>query len=648
MGHGVLFDLVWVLVAACAALFVGERLKISPVVGFLFTGLVIGPHGTGLVGDIHGVEPLAEAGEIALLFTVGIEFSLSTLMRLKTAVLVGGSLQMGISAFFIGLLLHLSGLPVLAAGFAGLTLATSSTTMVLRFLQEEGRLDAPVGKNSVGILIFQDLAVVPIILLIPVMAGKVGLGGSLLLLAKGLLVVAGVLFVARFGIPQLLFRVVKTRSRELFLLVLVGICVGIACLTAAAGLSLALGAFLAGVAVAESEYSHEALFRIQPLRDVFACFFFVAVGMLLDPNVLMASPVKVLLGVGILMAIKILVGAVAVRATGYAWSVGISVGIFLAQAGEFAFVLFSAARPEGILPAETESLLISVVVLSMAISPMLSKWAMGLETAEAVEPKATRGGFPDAMKDHLVVIGYGLCGQHLVKVARAYDIPVGVVEMNPDTVRTLEKKGLPVIWGDAAGRAALAHARMEDAAVCVVAVNDPVATRRITAAVRRVNPTLQLLVRTPYVSEMEELVGMGADEVIPEEFETSVEIVSRVLQRFRFPLDAISGMVDEIRGGGYAMLRELSIRKTGVTPPDIPETDMAVLRIGEADGVCDKAIGESGFRENHDLIILAVERDGTILPNPQADLVLSCGDRLHVFGTRRALGRFRARQCRAQ
>lgn len=636
MELSLLNDLAWVLAVACFASLICFRLKLPAVIGFFVTGILVGPHGLGLVEAVHEVEVLAEVGVVALLFAVGIEFSLDALWRIRKTVLLGGGLQMAGTVAGISVPALLAGIRPGTALFLGCLGAVSSTAIVMRILQETGRVDAPVGRNSLGILVFQDLAVVPVILMMPLFAGEaVSATDLLLLVLKAAGIVVATLAAARKLIPWLLFRIVRTRSRELFLLSIVALCASIAIVTAAAGLSLALGAFLAGLVVSESEYSHEAMGNIQPLRDVFACFFFVFVGMLLDPVVFVSHPFLVTGCTLGLIAVKLIAGAVAVRATGYPLSVAFPVGLFLAQGGEFAFVILGAAAPFSIVSETASSLIVAVAVVSMAAAPFLAGLGARLEEGMArKEGRPAEERFSDDAADHLVIVGFGLCGQHLAEAAKRAGISYGVIEMNPETVRRLRAQGEEVLFGDAGQEAVLHHARITSAAVLVVAVNDPVATRRVTVAARRMNPRLHLIVRTPYVAEVEELFALGADQVIPEEFETSVEIFSRVLNRYRVPRETIGAFVADIRQGGYAMFRGLGLDAVSCSPIScrIPETDIATVRLSLFSGLAGQSLAQSGIREQHHVSVLAIEREGEMRANPEPDMVLAPGDLLYLFG----------------
>jgi CPA2 family monovalent cation:H+ antiporter-2 len=645
MELGLLRDLTWVVLLACGVLLICYRLHLPSVVGFFVTGILVGPHGMGLVSASHEVEVLAEIGVVALLFAVGIECSLNTLWRIRRTVLMGGSLQMGGTALIVGAACMLLGLPLGQSFFFGLLAAVSSTVIVLRLLQERGRMDAPMGRNSLGILIFQDLAVVPVILLLPLLAGKdVSAGEQVLLVAKAVLIVAATLITARKFIPWLLYRVVRTRSRELFLLTIVALCAGITMLTAASGLSLALGAFLAGLVVSESEYSHEAMGNIQPLRDVFAFFFFVFVGMLLDPWIFLERPAAVLFATLGLMAIKVGAAAFAVRMTGYPLSVALPTGMMLAQVGEFGFVVLTAATPLGLVSESQASLVVAVAVLSMALSPFLALVADRMETLlPAAEAEEGAADTVAGLKDHLVIVGFGLCGRQIADAARQSGVAFCVIEVNPETVRRLREKGEQVIFGDAGQSAILEHAHIESASALVVAVNDPVAIRRATVTARRMHPGLHIVVRTSYVAEMAELYELGADEVIPEEFETSVEIVSRLLNHYHVPREDIAAFVAEIRKDGYAMFRgEIFEAACSRIACKVPDADIATIRLPQSSPLCGKNLVENAIRERYGVSVLAIDRDGEMLPNPSPLRVLAAGDRLHIFGRRGDIAVFTA------
>ncbi len=558
MHFPILGDIVVIFALSVVVLFVFHRLKIPPIIGFLFTGVLAGPHGFGAVTAVGAVEVLAEIGVILLMFTIGLELSIRDLLRMKKAVLGGGGLQVGLSIAATLGIFALMGLPTSVGLFAGFLVALSSTAIVLKQLQTSAQIEAPHGRASLGILIFQDIIIVPMMLFTPLIAGAAGgdIGSEILiLLAKSAGAVLLVLFAARYVIPRLLHSVAATRDKELFLLAVVAICFLVAWLTASIGLSLALGAFLAGMIIADSEYSHHAIGNVIPFRDLFTSFFFVSIGMLLDPAALAQRPVTVLLLTLAVLIGKTVLTAGAMRLLRFPMRTAILAGVGLSQIGEFSFILSRVGVENGLLGGDMYQLFLSVSVMTMAVTPVLMALAPRIADSLLRQKRTVEEERRDAA-DGMLVIGYGLNGKNLVRAAQAASIPVSVIELNPDTVRHEQAQGVPIQFGDATQDAVLLHAGVRAAAVVVVAISDPAATGRITERVRALAPGAYIITRTRFTSEVPRLARLGADEVIPEEFETAVEIFARALTRFDLPEEEITRWIGDIRADSYRMLRE--------------------------------------------------------------------------------------------
>jgi CPA2 family monovalent cation:H+ antiporter-2 len=557
MHFPILGDIVVIFALSVVVLFVFHRLKIPPIIGFLFTGVLAGPYGLGAVTAIEGVEVLAEIGVILLMFTIGLELSIRDLLRMKKAVLGGGGLQVGatiLATFLIALLLDM---PPAAGLFAGFLAALSSTAIVLKQLQVSAQIESPHGRASLGILIFQDIIIVPMMLLTPLLAGAAQgsiAGELLLLLGKSVAAVLLVLLASRYVMPRLLHQVAATRDSELFLLAVVAVCFLVAWVTSSIGLSLALGAFLAGVIISESEYSEHALGNVAPFRDLFTSFFFVSIGMLLDPDAVLQRPVTVLL-----LTVAVLAGK-SLLATGALWLLrfplraAILAGVGLSQIGEFSFILSRVGITHGLLSADNYQLFLSVSVLTMALTPLMMAIAPRLAAMAGAGARELEGEARSA-RDGLLIVGFGLNGRNLYTAVKAMSVPVSILEMNPDTVRAERAAGVPISFGDATQDAVLRHAGVTDARVVVIAISDPAATGRITERVRALNPSAHVIARTRFTSEVPKLFALGADEVIPEEFETAIEIFARTLQRLEIGEEHIREQVRRLREDGYAAFR---------------------------------------------------------------------------------------------
>ncbi|MBW1894943.1 MAG: cation:proton antiporter [Deltaproteobacteria bacterium] len=638
-------DILIILGPTIFVLFICHRLRVPTVVGFLLTGIIVGPYGIGLIGAIHEVEIFAEIGVVLLLFTIGIEFSLERLLQIRKSVLLGGSLQVFLTFWATFLISKQFGRAFGESVFIGFLVSLSSTAIVLKLLQERAEIDSPHGNTTLGILIFQDIIVVPMILITPLLTGATGhISESLLvLLAKGICIILFVIVSAKWIVPYILYQIARTRNHEIFLLSVVVMCFGVAWMTSWAGLSLALGAFLAGLIISESEYSHEALGNILPFRDVFTCFFFISIGMLLDVGFLFQRPVLIALSVLCVLVLKsIIAGSVAIT-LGFPLRTGILVGLALGQIGEFSFILSRAGVEHGLLAGNIYQVFLAVSILSMAATPFIMTLAPRLADVALRLPfpkKLISGLAPvnkmgvSERKDHLIVIGFGVTGRHLAQAARMMGITYVIVEMNPETVRAEKSKGEPIYYGDATQKAILQHASIQNARIVVVAINDPTATRRITEIVRRLSPKVHLIVRSRFLQEMMPLHELGADEVIPEEFETAVEIFTRVLAKYLIPKDEIEEFVAVVRSDGYKMLRNISREAASFSDLklQLPDVEISSLRIGVQSSIAGKSLSQIELRKRYGITVLAIRRDSKILSNPDGDAQLFANDILFVLG----------------
>ncbi|GAB6125932.1 cation:proton antiporter domain-containing protein [Humidesulfovibrio idahonensis] len=635
-----------------AVIYLCHKVRIPPIVGFLITGVLAGPYGLGLVSAVHEVEVMAEVGVVLLLFTIGLELSIGELVRLKKSVMLGGGGQVLFTIAAFGALAYGLGQSVSHSVFIGFLAALSSTAIVLKILQQRAEMDSVHGRISLSVLIFQDLAVVPMMLVIPFLAGGMGgEGGSGLSFlwptVKGIGMVGLVFFLARKVVPPLLHRIVQTRSRELFLISTLAMCLATAFLTSQVGLSLSLGAFLAGLIISESEYSLSALEGIMPFRDVFTSLFFISVGMLLDVNYLVNHLPPVIGATGAVLVLKALMAALAAFMLGFPVRPAVMVGLALCQVGEFSFVLAKVGLAHGLMDAEDYQLFLAASIMTMALtppliglSPRVAEWVRGLPFFSRMRKRPFEQEMDAAcsghacVADHLVIVGFGVGGKHLARAAKSFGIAYRVVEMNPDTVRTSAAAGEPIIYGDASQTAVLEYVGVPDARVLAVVVSDPVSVRGITDAARKMNPGLHIITRTRFLSEIEPLVELGASDVIPEEFETSVEIFTRVMMRYLVPRGDIERFTEEVRSEGYEMLRSTEVRGESFCTLNrqFPGMDVSALTVELGSILDGQTLLEADLRKTHGLTIVAVGREGEVMANPDGTLRLMAGDVAYVFG----------------
>ncbi|HVW29714.1 MAG TPA: cation:proton antiporter [Polyangiaceae bacterium] len=563
MGHLPLLDELAIVAALAVVVTVAlARLALPTVAGLLAAGALLGPYGLGLATSVDAIEVLAEVGVILLLFTIGLEFSLARLKSIFQQVALGGLVQVGLTILVTAGVALACGVKAGAAVFYGFVFALSSTAIVLRALTDRDELDAPHGRFIVGTLIFQDLCVVPMVLIVPmlgsheptgVIAARIGLA-----VARAAAVVAITIGVARYFVPRFLTWVDASHSREIFLLAILALCIGTAWLTHMAGLSLALGAFLAGMLVADTEFSHRAMGDILPLRDAFVSIFFISLGMLFDVRIVLHQPLLVL---ALLSGFLVAKGALATLSallmrfpSRVAWLAGVG----LAQFGEFGFVLTRLAEANGVVTHDASRPLLAAGIISMFVTPLLVKAAphvtagerllaplerlIGVRGIDAADDDATK------LRDHVVIVGFGHAGEQASRSLAECRIPFVDIELNAENVHRGRELGLPVYYGDATSEEALGHAGLSDARLLVLLMNDPRAARRILATARRVAPKVPVLMRAHYLREANALLEAGAHEVVAEEVESSLEIVARMLRMLDVPDEARLRLHYELAG----------------------------------------------------------------------------------------------------
>ena len=641
-----LSETVAVLAAAVAVVLLSARLRIPPVVGFLISGILIGPSGLALIADTEHVEAFAEIGVALLLFIIGMQLSSAEMRTLGRSFLIGGSLHWALTTgLTMGTVIGL-GLPLANALFIGFVVSLSSTAVVLKEYQERRETKTPQGRVVLGVLLFQDLLIVPMIALTPVLAGSIEASASGLALrfGGGLAAVALVFFLGRALMPQLTHMVAGTRVRELFVLGALTLCLAMAWFTARLEFSLALGAFLAGLLVAETEYSHQVIADIGPFRDVFASIFFVSIGMLLDLSFALSN-LPLLVGLTVLLVLgKALVAVVAFKLAGFSIRIALVCGICLAQIGEFSFVLMEVGRANGLLRGDRFQILLVAAVLTVALTPILVRIAPAVGSRIAAlsqRPGRGEGSTGDqAPSGHVVVVGYGMNGSLLARILGETHIPHVVVELDPDAVRRARREGVPVLFGDAARKEILEQAGVESAKIIVFAISDFSAVTRSLKAARELSPNVEIVVRTHKFKGIEDLRKAGANQVVAEEFESAIEIFTRVLTAYHIPRNVIRAETRALRGEAYRMLRSAPLGQAFESVLEALEAGTTdIYRIaaeGRADG---RTLRELDLRLQTGTSVIAVVRGEQSNPNPSSDLRLEAGDCLVLVGSHEEIDR---------
>lgn len=649
MEHGLLRDLVVVMGACLVAVVLLTRLKVPTLVGFLVAGLLIGPGGFGLVHDRGNIEQLAEVGVVFLLFTIGLQFSVSDLLSLKRYVLVGGGLQVGITTAIVTGLALAAGQPFAQASFLGVMVAMSSTAILLRLLTERGEVSAPHGRYALGVSIFQDLSVVPLILFLPLWAGgaDVDLGDAWLTLARTVGLLVALFLAARFLFPWFLERVVRARSREAFTLATLLGALGTAWLCSLMGVSLSLGAFLAGIVLADSAYAHQVLSEVTPLKDALSSLFFASVGMLVEPSLWIHAPALSLGLVAATLVVKMVGAGVPALVLKMGRRSSLLGATSVAQIGEFSFVLALIGLEKGLFAQEYRPHFFSVAVLSMAATPFLLRGAAALCERRGSRPhlgdvhgdaSGGHGGHGGGLglEDHVIVVGYGVNGRNVTRVLLRHHVAHVVLEMNPATVRRIRDEVQHVAYGDATQEEVLRFAGIADARVLVVAIPDPAATRQIVAVSKKMRPDLVVVVRTRLVAEVEALRKLGATSVVPEELETSLELAGRALAAFGVAEHVVAREKSAIRREGYGLLLQQAAGAVAAPNLDdlLGELDVTYLALGRRAAAAGKTLRDLDLRHATGATVVAVLRDGRPIANPGPETLLGTGDVVAAIGTR--------------
>lgn len=658
----VVFALSIFVIIAC------HRLRLPTIVGFLITGVLAGPTAFGLVSAVHEVELLAEIGVVLLLFSIGMELSGEELARLRKLVFVGGTIQTCLTVVGVAVFFALFGLAFPQGVFFGCLAALSSTAIVLRLLQQKAQAEAPHGRIALAVLIFQDLAIVPMVLAVPLLAGSAEL--SPVTMAKQILravaVLGGFVLFARYALPHIMRSVVRTRSRELLLLSTLALCLAVALTTLQLGLSLSLGAFLAGLLLAGSEYSLNALEGVIPFRDVFTSLFFISVGMLLDLNFLASHlPLVLLVALGILGA-KVLFSLPATLALGYPLRIAIMVSFALAQVGEFSFVLARAGMDHNLLTKSAYQTFLAASILTMIATPAMmalsapaSALAGRLAWRRTPRPLPVPHGTacdasavldetlentphptPACLADHLVIVGFGLGGKHLAQAAKQAGINYVIIEMNPDTVARYRATE-PILHGDASYPLVLEHIGIRQARVLAIVISDPAAVRATTAAARALNPHLHVVARTRFVGEVGPLMELGAQDIIPEEFETSIEVFNRVLGHYLVPRHVIDAFTQSIRAANYDMLRRQDTRGTDILTlgNHLAGVEVISITVAADSPLCGQTLEEAALGRDHGISVVALQRDEALFSPPEAATMFHAADVAFLLGTPEKLRR---------
>jgi CPA2 family monovalent cation:H+ antiporter-2 len=649
-------DLVSVLAAAAAGGLLAALLKQPVLLGYLIAGVVVGPTGLGLIKEIVQVETLAQFGVAFLLFALGVEFSFSELKKVKAISLGGGGLQIALTVSVTTLAsLGLGWVTSPAQGvFLGAILSLSSTAVVLKCLMERNETGTPHGQVMLGILVVQDLALGLMLAVLPALdkpVEEIGLAVGWALLQTGLFAL-GAVAAGIWVIPPLLRLLAKTESRELFLLGVVAICLGIALLTEHLGLSIEMGAFVAGLMISEAEYADQTLTYVEPLRDIFAALFFASIGMLIDPFFLWNNLELILGLVAIVFVGKFLIITPLVRLFRYPLKTALIAGLGLAQIGEFSFVLASEGQSLGLVSRRVYLLILGTTAVTLVLTPFVLRlvpklftWA---ESLPLLKKYLEESDVPLAISDdlptnHVVVCGYGQIGRNIVRLLQDRGYPVVVIDQSESRIQQARDAGLPYIYGNAASLHVLEKAGVAHAKGMAIALPDPMSTRLCLKRALEVAPDLDIVVRANQGKDIELLYQLGAREVVQPEFEASLELSAHLLNGVGLSLPAIQREVQQIRNSHYSELRperpssEISRELKAATE----EMNSKWYPLPEESPLTGMTLEETDIRQLTGVTLMAIRRaGGAELDYPDAMTTLEQGDRLLIVGESNELAAF--------
>lgn len=609
----------------------------------MLTGVIAGPHLLALVSGQHEIELMAEIGVVLLMFSIGIEFSLQHLIRIRKVVFLGGLMQFSLTSALVLFLARFYGLSWQSALFIGFITSLSSTAIVLRILQDRSEISSNYGRTVLGILIFQDIMLVPLILFTNILGGEtVNMGQQILILAaKAVGILAFVYVGYKWIIPWLLHFIANRKNQELFLMSIFLICLAVAFLTSKLGMSLAFGAFLAGLMISGSDYSYNAFGNLIPFKDTFTSFFFVSIGMLLDLSFIGDNLWLVFGTLALVLIIKTLIAGGTGFMLGHTLRGTVMVGMALCQVGEFSFILAKIGQEASLISDFYFQLFLSVAVISMSLSPLFMMVAKPLanQMLKLPLPKFWVNGLfplqeiplPD-LSNHMVIIGKDIRAQNLAFLATNHEIPFISVAFDPGLVREKQKKGEAVIYGDAMNEPILEKAHVDKADIVIISVGDTIASLAITEKVRAMNKNAYILTRTKFTEEMEDLYHQGATHVVPEKFETTIELFKQVLKKRLVPTQEISQIIRRIREDHYGIFRDVIPAKNNIFFEELPEFEINAYNIEDGAPIVNQSLKDISLRNNTGVTLLAIKRENEIIEHPAADIIFLAHDCVYLLG----------------
>lgn len=643
MDVSLLKDIVILLVLSTLVNLFFVKIKIPTIVGYLLTGILVGPHLLQLIKAQHEIEMIAEIGVVLLLFTIGMEFSLKHLLKIRKVVFFGGLFQVFITAGVFFLVSKLFDVSWQTGLFIGFLSALSSSALVLKLLQERSELTSNYGRTTLGILIFQDLMLVPLILFANLLGTQVqNVGYEIGILTIKMIGIIGFVYVGnKWLIPKLLQFIALLKNQELFMLSILMICMAVSFITFQLGMSLAFGAFLAGLMISESEYSHNAFGNIITFKDIFTSFFFISIGMMLDMSFVIENYQIVIASVLLVVSIKTIVGGATGFILGHTFRGTVLIGLALCQVGEFSFILVKIGVENAIINSFYYQLFLAVAVITIIITPFIMNVSMPVANIllRLPLPKVLINGlFPltelpiPEMQNHLVIIGKDSTAMKLSLMANHTKIPHVSVIFDPAIVRDKLKKGEVVLYGDAVNIPILQKAHVPTADIIVVSVKSTIPTLAILENLRKLNKTAHIIVRAQQVETMEQFYKLGADQVIPESFELALDLFQRILSKRLIPLKETNRIISSIRSDYLGVYSEKDLKQQASILEELSHIEINAITIEQNSQFVGKSLRDSELRKRTGVTLLAIKRGKDIIEHPDLDFVFECNDIAFVLG----------------
>ena len=619
------------------------RIKVPTVVGYLLTGVIAGPHLLGLAGETHEIEMLAEIGVVLLLFTIGMEFSLQHLFKIRRIVFLGGFVQVIVTAGIFFVVSYFYQMTWQSRLFIGFLVALSSSALVMKLLQERSEITSNYGRTVLGILIFQDLLLVPLLLFTNLLAdNSVDITREIVILTLKVIFIISLVYAGNKWIfPRLLHLIAMAKNQELFVMSIILICFGIALLTSKLGMSLAFGAFLAGLMISESEYSHNVFGNFLPIKDIFTSFFFVSIGMLLDFGFVNQHFALVFLTVFLVVVLKTIIAGGTGFLLGHTLQGTILIGLSLSQVGEFSFILAKLGFDNAILPDFYYQLFLAVAVITMATTPFLIKLSFPIFRLLLKLPLPSymiNGLFPlkeiliPDFKNHIVIIGKDASAIKLSSMATKNEIQHISIVFDPSIAKEKMKNGDLVVYGDAVNEPVLKKAHTDTADIVVISVGSIIPSMTIIQKVRNINNSAHILVRSPLMQHVGELYKAGADQVLPEKLEIALDLLNRILIKRIIPQKDINRILTDLRISSLGVFTEKDIVTQTSILDEFSNIEISQIRIGKGSAADGKSAIDMELRKKTGVTLLAIKRGSLIMEHPAPDTLFQTDDIAYVLG----------------